>query len=66
MKYKAKSNILKKGNDSISFSVNRSKKVAHIGYYYEYDKHKEDVICSLPDADDRYESAIKAGYKVAF
>ena len=39
MKYKAKSNILKKGDDSISFSVNRRKKVAHIGYYYEYDKH---------------------------
>ena len=66
MRYKAKSNILKKGDDSISFSVQRRKKEAHIKYYYEYDKHKEDVICSLSDADDRYESAIKAGYKVAF
>tara|TARA_B100000212_G_scaffold82959_1_gene59939 strand:+ start:2495 stop:2695 length:201 start_codon:yes stop_codon:yes gene_type:complete len=66
MKYKAQSNILKKGEDSISFSVQKRKKVAHIRYYYVYDGHKEDVICSLSDADERYENAIKAGYKVAF
>ena len=66
MKYKAQSNILKKGEDSISFSVQKRKKVANISYYYVYEVHKEDVICSLSDADERYENAIKAGYKVAF
>ncbi len=64
---KARTNILVKGNDSISFTIYRKRKWAEITYYYAYGKgSKETVTCSLPDADERYEDAIKNGYKVGY
>jgi hypothetical protein len=63
---KARTNILVKGNDSISFTIYRKKKWAEITYYYEYNDAKETITCSIPDADERYEDAIKNGYEVAY
>ena len=64
---KAKPRILTKGNDSISFTIYRKRKWAEITYYYSYSGGSEETItCGLPDADERYEDAIKNGYKVAF
>ena len=63
----AKTNILVKGNDSISFTIYRKRKWAEITYYYAFGKCSEETItCSLPDADERYEDAIQNGYKVGY
>ena len=41
--------------------------MAEITYYYAYGGGSEETVtCSVHDADERYESAIKSGYKVAY
>ena len=64
---KAKTEILINGDDSISFTIYRKKHMAEITYYYAYGGGSEETVtCSVHDADERYESAIKSGYKVAY
>jgi hypothetical protein len=63
---KAKTQILIKGDDSISFTIYRKRKWAEITYFYSWGNTEETITCGLPDADERYEDAIKNGYEVAF
>ena len=61
---KAKTEILIKDNDSIRFKIHRKKNWAEITYYYAWEKGSEETIsCSVNDADERYEEAIKSGYE---
>ena len=62
----AKNNILVKGGDSIAFSVRRSKNLVEIDYYIGWNVKGETVVCDISEADERYDNAIKNGYKVAF
>jgi len=62
----AKNHILTRGGDSIAFSVRKSKNIAEIDYYVDYKLVGETVVCDILEADDRYDNAIKNGYKVAF
>ena len=65
-KMSAKNQVLTRGGDSIAFSVRKSKNIAEIDYYVDYKLVGETVVCDISEADDRYDEAIKNGYKVAF
>lgn len=61
MKYEAETCKLVKGKDTIQFVL--KEETAHITYYYVYNDFTEKLTCSVNDANDRFENAIKAGYK---
>jgi len=66
-KTKVKSQILINDNDdSIAFEVNRRKKWATVTYYYTWNSTEEIIDCTLLEADERYEQALKNGYKIGF
>lgn len=65
MIFQAKNSFLKNHNgDSITFRINKARQTAKIRYYYKWGNTKENITCSIADADDRFDSAIKAGYEV--
>lgn len=65
MIYKAINSFLEnKTGDSISFRINNKRKTASIRYYYKWGNTKEHITCSIHDADERFDSAVKAGYKI--
>lgn len=61
MRYQAETCKLVKGKDTIQFVLNEE--TAYITYYYVYNDFTEELTCSVNDANDRFENAIKAGYK---
>lgn len=67
VKTKVKNQILINGNDdSIAFEINRRKKWATVTYYYKWNGTEEMIDCTLLEADERYEQALKSGYKIGF
>mgnify|MGYP001202810668 CR=1 FL=1 len=55
--------LMNANRDRITFIVNKKQKFAKINYYYTFNKTRETITCSIPDADERYDDAIKNGYK---
>ena len=61
----AKNNVLIKGNDSIAFSIYRSKNKAIIAFFVNH-KLDEEVIVDLTQVNQYWVNAFNDGYEVAF
>ena len=61
----AKNNVLIKGNDSIAFSIYRSKNEALIAFFVNH-KLDEEVIVDLTQVNQYWVNAFNDGYEVAF
>jgi hypothetical protein len=58
--------VMKRGNDSIAFQINKSKGLSTVTYYFGYDGWSEEKLCNIKEAQERYNKAIKNGYEVMF
>ena len=57
--------ILKRGEDSIAFSVRRKKQIAEIDFYLDWELIKQ-IAVPVDEADEIYYNSLLNGYEEAF
>jgi hypothetical protein len=55
---------MQRGNDTISFNINTTQHLSTVTYFFGFDGFSETKTCNINEAQDRYNKAIKNGYKI--
>ncbi len=56
--------VMQRGNDTISFNINTNQHLSTVTYFFGFDGFSETKTCNMNEAQDRYNKAVKNGYKI--
>ena len=56
--------VMQRGEDSISFNINTTQHLSTVTYFFGFDGFSETKTCNMNEAQDRYNKAVKNGYKI--